>query len=34
MSRIVAPDRSLLIWKNELFHCNAPNESEQWRCVA
>lgn len=32
MSRVVAPDRSLLIWKNELFHyCNSPNCSGRFR---
>eukprot|EP00566_Odontella_aurita_P014959 CAMPEP_0113567982 /NCGR_PEP_ID=MMETSP0015_2-20120614/23584_1 /TAXON_ID=2838 /ORGANISM="Odontella" /LENGTH=350 /DNA_ID=CAMNT_0000470449 /DNA_START=116 /DNA_END=1171 /DNA_ORIENTATION=+ /assembly_acc=CAM_ASM_000160 len=31
MSRILAPDRSLIIWKNELFRCNSPNCSSKFR---
>lgn len=31
MSRIVAPDRSLIVWKNEVFHCNSPNRSGDFR---
>mmetsp|Transcript_18496 Transcript_18496/g.33064 ORF Transcript_18496/g.33064 Transcript_18496/m.33064 type:complete len:397 (+) Transcript_18496:192-1382(+) len=31
MSRVIAPDRSLIIWKNEIFHCNSPNFSDRFR---
>ena len=31
MSRVIAPDRSLVMWKNEIFHCNSPNMSDKFR---
>jgi ectoine hydroxylase-related dioxygenase (phytanoyl-CoA dioxygenase family) len=31
MVRLNVPDRSITIWKNELFHCNHPNESRRVR---
>lgn len=31
MVKVIAPDRSLVIWKNEIFHCNAPNRSSKFR---
>mmetsp|Transcript_15783 Transcript_15783/g.26954 ORF Transcript_15783/g.26954 Transcript_15783/m.26954 type:complete len:234 (+) Transcript_15783:549-1250(+) len=31
MSRVIAPDRSLVVWKNEVFHCNSPHMSSRFR---
>eukprot|EP00762_Andalucia_godoyi_P007352 ANDGO_01567.mRNA.1 hypothetical protein len=31
MSRIICPDRAILIWEDRLFHCNQPNASEKFR---
>mmetsp|Transcript_35813 Transcript_35813/g.83174 ORF Transcript_35813/g.83174 Transcript_35813/m.83174 type:complete len:165 (+) Transcript_35813:1-495(+) len=31
MVRVISPDRGMVVWKNETFHCNSPNGSHLFR---